>query len=111
LLEDFLPMLDGLNLAASSAAGAADAATVAKGVSMVADQFAETLARHGVVRIDPAGEMFDPNDHEAIAHAPSDTVAEGRVIQVVRPGFRIGRRLVRPAGVIVSSGKAAETQA
>lgn len=111
LLEDFLPVLDGLNLAANSAAGAADAATVAKGVSMVSDQFAETLARHGVMRIDPAGAEFDPNDHEAVAHAPSDEVPEGRVIQVVRPGYRIGRRLVRPASVVVSSGKPGDAQA
>jgi molecular chaperone GrpE len=111
LLEDFLPVLDGLNLASQSAAAAPDAATVAKGVSMIADQFAETLARHGIVRIDPAGEAFNPNDHEAVAHAPSADVAEGHVIQVVRPGYRIGRRLVRPAGVVVSSGKPAEAKA
>jgi molecular chaperone GrpE len=109
LLEDFLPVLDGLQLAASSAANASDAATVAKGVSMVADQFAETLARHGIARIEPApGEVFDPNDHEAVAHAPSDELAEGQVVQVVRPGYRIGRRLVRAASVVVSSGKPEE---
>ncbi|HEY5552085.1 MAG TPA: nucleotide exchange factor GrpE [Opitutaceae bacterium] len=103
LLEDFLPVLDGLNLAANSAASAPDAATVAKGVSIVADQFTEALARHGVERIDPAGEVFDPKDHEAVAHAPSAEVAEGRVLQVVRPGYRIGRTLVRAASVVVSS--------
>jgi molecular chaperone GrpE len=109
LLEDFLPVLDGLNLAASSAASASDAATLAKGVSLVADQFAETLARHGITRVEPvAGDVFDPNDHEAVAHAPSEEVAEGRVIQVVRPGYRIGRRLIRAASVVVSSGKSKE---
>ncbi|HUG11681.1 MAG TPA: nucleotide exchange factor GrpE [Opitutaceae bacterium] len=106
LLEDFLPVLDGLNLAASSAASASDAATLSKGVAIVADQFTETLARHGVERIEPAaGDVFDPNDHEAVAHAPSAEVAEGRVIQIVRPGYRIGRRLVRAASVVVSSGE------
>ena len=106
LLEDFLPVLDGLNLAVGSAAGAPDAATVAKGVSMVADQFSETLARHGVGRIEPAvGDPFDTKDHEAVAHAPSAEVAEGSVLQIVRPGYRIGRRLVRAASVVVSSGK------
>ena len=104
LLEDFLPLLDGLNLAVASAGATPDAATVVKGVSMIADNFAETLARHGVERIDPVGAEFDPNSHEAVAHAPSAEVPEGRVIQVVRPGYRIGRRLVRAAGVVVSSG-------
>lgn len=105
LLEDMLPVLDGLSLAAGSADGTPDAGTIAKGVSMVASQFSEVLARHGVERIDPAGEGFDPNNHEAVAHAPSDDVPEGSVIQVVRPGYRIGRRLVRAASVVVSSGQ------
>jgi molecular chaperone GrpE len=104
LLEDLIPVLDGLGLAAGSADAASDAATIAKGVSMIAGQFGEVLTRHGVERIDPAGVAFDPNDHEAVAHAPSAEVAEGQVLQVVRPGYRIGKRLVRAASVVVSSG-------
>jgi len=104
LLEDFLPVFDGLGLAVDSAGATPDAATIAKGVSMITSQFAEILARHGVERIDPAGAAFDPHDHEAVSHAPSAEVAEGCVIQVIRPGYRIGRRLVRAASVVVSSG-------
>lgn len=104
LLEDFLPVFDGLALAVESTGGAGDAATIAKGVAMITGQFSEVLSRHGVERIDPAGAAFDPNDHEAVSHAPSGEVAEGHVMQVIRPGYRIGRRLVRAASVVVSSG-------
>lgn len=104
LLEDFLPVFDGLSLAVESADAAADAATIAKGVAIVTGQFADVLSRHGVQRIDPEGARFDPNDHEAVSHASSEKVAEGHVIQVIRPGYRIGRRLVRAASVVVSSG-------
>ena len=106
LVEDLLPVLDGLALAAGSAGGVHDAKKIAEGVSMIAVQFAETLARHGVERVDPAaGVEFDPNAHEAVAHEPSADVPEGHVVQLVRPGYRVGRRLVRPAAVVVSSGK------
>lgn len=104
LIEDFLPVFDGLELALESAGAATDAPTLAKGIAMVSGQFSEALSRHGVQRINPKGAKFDPNDHEAVSHAPADDLAEGLIIDVIRPGYRIGRRLVRAASVVVSSG-------
>ena len=72
----------------------------------MAEQFKNTLARHGLKEINPAGQRFDPNFHECIAHQPSAEVAEENVMQVVRLGFSLNGRLLRPASVIVSSGPA-----
>ena len=52
------------------------------------------------------GGDFDPNFQECVAHDPSDTVPENKVIRVMRSGYKIHGRLVRPASVVVSSGKA-----
>lgn len=103
LLEDFFPIIDSLAMAAESARSATDVATIAKGVAIVSGQFTEVLSKHGVDRIDPVGCTFDPHNHEAVAHVPSGEVAEGHIIQVIRPGYRIGKKLVRAASVVVSS--------
>jgi molecular chaperone GrpE len=105
VLEDLLPVLDnlGLGLAAAKAPNA-DLQTLAGGISMVQEQLKTALANHGLKEINPAGQTFDPNQHESIASQPSATVPEGSVAQVVRTGYSLNGRLVRPASVVVSSG-------
>ncbi len=66
------------------------------------------LERHGVKRIDPKGEKFDPNLHQAVAQAPGD-VPSGHVLDVVQPGFVIGERVLRAAMVVVSTGPASSS--
>jgi molecular chaperone GrpE len=108
VLEDLLPVIDnlGLGLAAAKAPNA-DLKTLVGGISMVAEQLKSSLASHGLKEINPVGQPFDPNLHEAISQQPSADVAEGSVITVVRTGFTLNGRLLRPASVIVSSGAAA----
>jgi molecular chaperone GrpE len=77
----------------------------------VLEQLKTTLTRHGLKEINPAGQKFDPNFHECISHQPSAGVPEEHVMQVVRLGYSLNGRLVRPASVIVSSGPAKEAQA
>jgi molecular chaperone GrpE len=62
------------------------------------------LDRLGVERFDPTGEAFDPRLHEAVARQPSGEVAEGHILEVYQPGYRLKGRLVRPATVVVSFG-------
>ena len=62
-----------------------------------------TLERFGIVEVDPAGEPFDPELHEAISMQPSDTVEPGSVVSVVQKGYTLNGRLLRPAMVIVAS--------
>ncbi|MCS6243812.1 MAG: nucleotide exchange factor GrpE [Opitutus sp.] len=107
VLEDLLPVIDnlGLGLAAAKAPNA-DLKTLVGGISMVAEQLKSSLANHGLKEVNPLGLSFDPNLHEAISQQPSAEVAEGSVITVVRVGFTLNGRLLRPASVIVSTGPA-----
>lgn len=109
VLEDLLPVIDNLGLGLNAAkAPNADLKTLVGGIGMVAEQLKTTLANHGLKEINPTGQPFDPNLHEAISQVPSATVAEGSVVQVVRIGFTLNNRLLRPASVIISTGPAAE---
>ncbi len=109
VLEDLLSVLDnlGFGLAAAKAPNA-DLKNLVGGISMVQDQLKNVLSQHGLKEINPAGQAFDPNQHESIAAQPSVEVAEGSVAQVVRIGYSLNGRLLRPASVIVSSGPAKE---
>ncbi len=106
LMEDVVPILDNLGLGLAAAKQKTDVKSIVEGVSLVMDQFKTTLARHGLKEVNPAGQKFDPNFQECISHQPSSEVAEEHVIQVVRLGYTLNSRLIRPASVIVSSGPA-----
>lgn len=99
VLTELLAVLDDLDLA--DAHGDLEEGSP---LELVAQKFRNTLQRMGLERIDPAGEVFDPTEHEAIARVPSDD-DEGLVIDVVQIGYRIGERLLRPAKVAVSAPK------
>jgi molecular chaperone GrpE len=110
VLEDMLPVIENLTLGLTAAkAPNADLKTLVDGISMVAEQLKSSLAGHGLKEINPTGQAFDPNLHEALAQQPSADVAEGNVLNVIRVGFTLNGRLLRPASVIVSSGPAVTT--
>ena len=71
---------------------------------MVLTQFKSALGNHGLKEIHPAGQPFDPHQHEALSHAPSPDVKAEHVLNVIRTGYSLNGRLLRPASVIVSSG-------
>jgi molecular chaperone GrpE len=78
--------------------------TFINGVELTERDLLTTLARHGVKKLEPLGEKFDPNLHNAIFEVPDATVAKGTVLQVVQTGFVIADRVLRPAMVGVSTG-------
>ena len=108
--RDMLGSSDNLRRALDSlpadAMKAADAAAKAlhEGVELTERELLKTLERHGVRRIDPQGEKFDPNLHQAMFEAPDATIAKGLVSKVVQVGYKIGERVLRPALVGVSAG-------
>jgi len=109
LLEDLLPALDNLALGLASAAQPnAELKALAGGVGLVQQQLKAALWAHGLKEINPLGEAFDPHQHEAISHEPSLDVKPEHILRVVRTGYVLNGRLLRPASVIVSSGKPAE---
>ena len=108
LLESILPIYDNMGLGLMSAEQAADPNVVAEGIRMVITQFQTVLGENGVEEISPGkGDAYDHNLHEAVQTQPSDEVEAGAVLQLVRRGFSLNGRLIRPATVIVS-GEASE---
>ena len=106
VMEDLIPILDNLGLGLAAARQQTDVKPVADGINLVLEQFKGTLTKHGLKEINPQGQAFDPNLHDCIAHQPSAEVAEEKVSQVVRLGYSLNGRLLRPASVVVSSGPA-----
>jgi molecular chaperone GrpE len=117
--RDLLGSADNLRRALESVpeAGRDDAdgalEAVVEGVELTERELLKTLERHGVRKIDPQGEKFDPNLHQAMFEAPDAAIAKGLVSKVVQTGYKIGERVLRPALVGVSAGapKAAEPEA
>ena len=75
-----------------------------EGVELTERELLNMLERHGVTRIEPAGQRFDPNCHQAMYEVPNADVPEGTVVEVMQAGYMIGDRCLRPALVAVSKG-------
>jgi molecular chaperone GrpE len=94
-----LPALDSLERALGAAGDG-----LAEGVALVHKELQSALAAAGIEPIDPAGEVFDPNLHEALSsRPPADGEEAGMVAEVVQRGYRLGETLIRPARVVVTS--------
>ena len=74
------------------------------GIELTERDLLKTLERHGVKRVDPQGQRFDPNLHQAMFEVPNPDVTSGTVVQVVQSGYVIGERVLRPALVGVAKG-------
>ena len=91
-----------MDLALSHVADVPEAKELARGVELVRDRFLTALEKHGVARLDPLGEVFDPNTAEAIGVEPvEDSAMDGKVIATYQPGYTLGDRIIRPARVAV----------
>jgi len=84
----------------------ADAGLVAllEGVEMTERELLNQLEKNGVKKLEPAGQKFDPNFHQAMFEVPNTEVPNNTVVQVVQAGYQIGDRVLRPAMVGVSRG-------
>jgi molecular chaperone GrpE len=98
---ELLPVKDSLELAVQNA-GKADLASLKEGQEATLQLLDKALAKLGVKVIDPAGEPFDPERHEAMMAQESKTAEPNSVLQVVQPGYELNGRLLRPARVIVA---------
>jgi molecular chaperone GrpE len=101
LAKALLPALDHLELSLKGAEGHADA-DVIKGFALVRDELLAALAKSGIQAFSPAGEPFDPNEHEAMAQQPAEDTESGTVLEVYQQGFRINGQILRPARVVVA---------
>jgi len=109
LAGDMIAFADNLRRAIESVPGDAREAdgnlkTLVEGLELTERDFLSRLARHGVKKLEPQGQKFDPNMHEALFEIPDPSVPSGTVMQVVEAGYSIGERCLRPAKVGVARG-------
>ena len=104
LLQNLLPVLDSLEKAVevSEAAASDDDDPQLEGIRLCSKLFVDVLTREGVEALDPLGEPFDPNLHEALSMIENPDLEPNSVMTVIQKGYRLNERLVRPAKVMVS---------
>jgi molecular chaperone GrpE len=101
-LAELLPVRDSLDLGQAAAAATADLATLREGMGLTLKLLDTALEKHGARALDPAGEPFNPDLHQAMGLQESTELAPGTVLTVVQKGYVLNERLLRPAMVIVS---------
>ena len=101
-IRELLPVIDSLELGISASDNAEDIAGVREGMDLTLKKFRDVLAKSGVEVIDPQGEKFNPELHEAVSVTAAEGAQSGSVIAVMQKGYALNGRLVRPAMVIVA---------
>jgi molecular chaperone GrpE len=99
VVEQLLPLLDELDIAMAKLPEELRSHPWARGVALSRSRIIDTLRRMGVERVGQRDEPFDPTVHEALFFDPRPGATERRISEVIRPGYRLGGRLLRPAQV------------
>ena len=105
LIREVVPVLDDLERAIEAAGLDPEGDSpdgLAHGVLLVFRSLRDTLARYGVEAVDPKGEKFDPQLHEALSTQSGAGAEPGTIVEVMQKGYRLGEQLVRPARVVVA---------
>lgn len=100
LLGELLPVFDSLD-AGLTAAGT-DPSPLREGLEMTYKQLLKVAADNGLTLLDPTGQPFNPDHHQAISQADAPGAAPGSVVQVFQKGYLLNDRLLRPALVVVA---------
>ena len=101
--ESLLPIVDSMELAQQAAeADNTSLASIIEGTQLTMSMFVQALEKHGLKQIDPLGEVFDPEQHQAISMIEDKKAKSNTVINVMQKGFLLNDRLVRPAMVVVA---------
>jgi molecular chaperone GrpE len=105
LLSDLLPVVDSLEKAEDAAKTTDNAESMAEGIGLSLKLFVGILEKAGVTLVDPLGEPFDPQLHEAMAMVPNPDAEPNSVMDVMQRGYTLNGRLVRAAKVVVVKGE------
>jgi molecular chaperone GrpE len=100
LLGDLLPVIDSLE--AGLAAAGEDASGLRQGMELTLRQLLKMAGDYGLVAVDPTGQPFNPEHHQAMSMVPAPGVAPNHVVQVYQKGWLLNERLLRPALVVVA---------
>ena len=102
-MRDLLPVRDSLERGLEAASDpAASVEALREGKELIMKMLTKVMGDHGLQTIDPSGEAFDPEKHEAMTMLPSPDHDENTVIDVLEKGYQLHDRLIRPAKVVVS---------
>lgn len=100
IMRDLLPVIDGLEQGLENAS---EGDSAREGLELTRKLLLKALGDHGLEVLDPQGERFDPQWHEAISMQPDEAAEPDTVTMVMQKGYRLDDRLLRPARVIVAS--------
>ena len=103
IVKKFLPVLDDLHRALQDRPSEGEAGEWANGMELIYRKLQSILEGENVTQMEVAGEMFDPNFHEAIAQVENPEYESGQIIEVIQQGYMIGDRVLRAALVRVAS--------
>ena len=110
LITELLRVMDDFERAIDSAKNSNDAKVLLEGIEMVRHDFQDIMEENGLKAIDPAGQPFDPDRHEAVEHIVDDLHPENTVLEVMRKGYELNGKILRPAAVRVSKKKEKEEE-
>ena len=102
-MGDVLPVLDDFERAIAHAESNGETGLL-DGVKAISTKLGEVLAKHGLEAIDPAGEAFNALEHQAVATVDDTSVPDETVAQVFQKGYRLGKKVLRPAMVTLATG-------
>jgi len=106
-VESLLPIADSMELGLNAAnMENVNIDSIKQGIEMTHDLFIKTMEKNGIKVVDPRGEKFDPDLHQAMSMVENDEVEPNTVIDVMQKGYTLNDRLIRPAMVVVSKAKA-----
>lgn len=107
LVLELLPVIDSLEKALEMTDDSEKSTqSMREGIRLTLKLFHEVMVKQGIEVVDPKGESFNPELHEAMVMQASNEVAEGTVLEVFQKGYRLNQRLVRPAKVVVAKASA-----
>ncbi len=109
IITELLRVMDDFERAIDSAKNTNDTKVLLQGIEMVRRDFEDILKENGLKVIDPAGQPFDPEKHEAVEHVEDVVHPENTVLEVMRKGYELNGKVLRPAAVKVSNKKEEET--
>jgi molecular chaperone GrpE len=102
VIRSYLEIIDDLELALKNKPAKGEGPTWAEGIELIYRKFLTMLETEGIKPMQVEGQIFDPNLHEAISQEPNEDFESGEIIEVVRNGYSIGERVLRPASVRVA---------
>jgi molecular chaperone GrpE len=103
IMKDLLQVNDSMERGLAAADETATVESLREGQELTLKMFTKILQDHHLEEIDPSGQPFDPEWHEAVTVLPSEEVDENTVLEVLQKGYRLHDRLIRPAMVVVST--------